>query len=286
MKASEIAGRGKQTRHAADKPAYAGPRSPVRVMQIVEALAEAPEGVSLALLAERLAIPKTSLLNHLRVMVGTGHVALQDARYVLGPSAIRLGTIIAAGSSVLAAMGPVTQRLAEDSGETTLIAMLDEGSRQAVYIKVLEGRQPIRYSRAVGTRRPLYCTAVGRALLAFQGEAYIRAYLGETKIERFNARTVTDRGRLTKILGQVCAERLALTSEEHTEGVGGIASPVFDRSGQVRYAIGIGVPSARVVLDRRRLSRLVLAAAEDASWALGARGAISEPTARHPSRQS
>jgi len=283
MKASDASVRGRQARKG--KSAYAGPRAPVRVMQIVEALAEAPEGVSLALLAERLAIPKTSLLNHLRVMVSTGHVALQDARYVLGPSAIRLGIIIAAGSTALASMGQLARRLADDSDETTLIAMLDEGSQQAVYISVLEGRQQFRYSPAVGTRRPLYSTAVGRALLAFQDEAYIRTYLAETKIERFNARTVTDRGRLTKILGQVRAERLALTSGEHTEGLDGIASPVFGRNGQVRYAIGLGIPSARAALDRKRLSRLVLAAATDASWALGARGTISEPAARHPSRR-
>ena len=52
MKASDTRGRGKQARQA--KPMYAGPRSPVRLMQIVEALVEAPQGFSLALLARRL----------------------------------------------------------------------------------------------------------------------------------------------------------------------------------------------------------------------------------------
>jgi IclR family transcriptional regulator, acetate operon repressor len=261
----------KKQAHVSAKSPYAGPRAPVRVMQIVETLAESPEGVSLALLAERLAVPKTSALNHLRVMLGTGHVAIQDARYVLGPSAIRLGTIIVAGSSELAALAPMAGALAEQSGETTLVAMLDEGTREAVYVKVLEGRQPIRYSPAIGTRRPLYCTAVGRALLAFQSEAYVRAYFQETKIRRFNARTVINQGRLMKILDQVRALGMAVTSEEHTVGVGGIAAPVFDRTGRARYAVGLGLASAKVALDRERFSRFVLAAGKSASWALGAR---------------
>lgn len=249
---------------------YAGPRSPVRVMQIVETLAEVPQGFSLAQLAQRLGIPKTSLLNHLRVMVGTRHVALQDVRYVLGPSAIRLGVLIAAGSSVLAAVATVARQLAEDSGETTLIAMLDEGSRQAVYINVLEGRQPIRYSPAVGTRRPLYCTAMGRALLAFQEETFIRGYLRSGKFLRFNAKTVTNPAKLKRILEQVRADRCAVTVGEHTDDVGAIASPIIERQTRVQYSIGLAVPSTRLLPARERLVPLVQAAAERASWAIGA----------------
>ena len=51
---------------------YSGPKSPLRVMQIVELLAAATQGMSLAAMTEALQIPKTSLLNHLRVMVGGG----------------------------------------------------------------------------------------------------------------------------------------------------------------------------------------------------------------------
>jgi len=247
-------------------------------MQIVEALAEAPDGVSLVMLAERLAIPKTSLLNHLRVMVDTGHVAVKDARYVVGPSAIRLGTIIVSAFSRLASMEPVAIRLAQDSGETAFIAMLDERSRQAFYIHVVEGVQQVRYLPATGTRRPLYCTAVGRALLAFQGDAYIRAYLRETTLERATEWTVTSRAKLMKILESVRAERLAVSSREYAEDVGGIASPVFDHNGQVSYAISVSGPQSRLEADRSRLIGFVRAAAEEASWALGARSTNSRPT--------
>lgn len=249
----------------------AGPRAPVRTLQVVEALAQAPRGVSLALLAERLAIPKTSLLSQLRVLVDTGHVAVQDARYSLGPSAIRLATIILAGSSELASMETVAKRLAVDSGETVLIGMLDEHSREAIYIRVIEGHHAIRFLPVVGGPRPLYCTAVGRALLAFQGETYIRAYLKESKLERYNPKTVTDKAELTKLLEKVRAEKLAVTSGQHTPDAGAIASPVFDRNGQVRYAMGLGLPSNRLALDHKRLSALVVAAATEASWVLGAR---------------
>ena len=268
MKPSKTVRRAKPVRRV--QAAYAGPRSPVRVMQIVETLAEAAQGYSLALLAQKLEIPKTSLLNHLRVMVNSGYVALQDTRYVLGPAAIRLGIVIAAGSSVLATVGPVARALAEESGETTLCAMLDGNNRQAVYIGVIEGRQPIRYSPAVGTLRPLYCTAMGRALLAFQDEAFLRSYLDVDFFARLNAKTVTDPARLRRILERVRTDRCAVTLGEHTADVGAIAAPIIERSGRVRYSIGLAIPVTRLLASRERLVPLVLAAAERANWALGA----------------
>ncbi|MDP3138194.1 MAG: IclR family transcriptional regulator [Burkholderiaceae bacterium] len=251
------------------KSAYEGPRSPVRVMQIVETLAEAPQGMSLTQLAARLEIPKTSLLNHLRVMAGAGHVALKDAAYVLGPAAIRLGIIIAAAASPMAAIGPVVRELAETSGETALCGMLDESTLEVVYVEVFEGRQQIRYSPPAGTRRPLYCSGMGRALLAFQPESFIDHYLGDVKLERVNANTVTSRARQKKLLSQTRADRFAISLGERIEDLGAIGSPIFDRGGRVQYAIGVAAPVTRLAPASKRLTQLVLAAAQRASWALG-----------------
>lgn len=263
MKRSEMPAR-------AGRGPYAGPRSPARVMQVLEALAEAGDGLSLAAMATRLGIPKTSLLNHLRVLAATGHVAVEDARYALGPAAIRLGALIASGSAPRVAVQSAARGLAAESGETTLVAMLDESAREAVYLSVLEGRQPIRYSPAVGTRRPLYCTAMGRALLAAQGETGIVRYLAGTRLEALTGRTVTERRALRQLLRKVVADGVAATVAEHTEGVGAVAAPVVERTGQARYAIGIAVPAARLVPGMKRYVALVRAAAQEASWALGA----------------
>lgn len=246
-----------------------GPRAPVRIMQVMEALAQSPRGVSLPVLAERLSIPKTSLLSHLRVLVETGHIAVQDARYVLGPSAFRLATIVLASSNELASLESVGRRLAVDSGETALIGVLDQRTRQAYYLRVIEGNQPVRFMPGVGGPRPLYCTAIGRALLAFQSDAFVDAYLKETKLERFNPSTVTNREKLKEILAQVRADHVTITMRQHNANAGAIASPVLDRNAEVRYALGLGLPADRLARDQDRLARLVVAAAQEASWVLG-----------------
>ena len=265
---------------------YSGPKSPLRVMQIVELLAAATQGMSLAAMTEALQIPKTSLLNHLRVMVGGGYVSLRDARYALGPSAMRLGAIIAADAGVLAAARPVAAELMARTGETVMLATLDERSAEALYIDVINSPQDIRYSPRVGSRWPLYCTGMGRALLAFQEPSFIRRYLAETDMLRRTPRTITDRARLRRILDDVHSSGVVLTQGEHTVGAGAVAAPIIERDGRVRHAIGIGVPIDRLEPRREQLAALVIEAARQVSWTLGGHAAAAPKLAPQDSASS
>ena len=249
---------------------YAGPRSPIRVMQIVEALAEMPQGMPLTQLSERLGIPKTSLLTHLRVLLGSGHVAMQETRYFLGGASLRLGLVIAASATVAAAARPLVAQLAHDTGETALLAMLDASAAQAVYVERVNGFNPIRFSPDIGARRALYCTAFGRALLAFQDEKFLTDYLDTHELERVTAHTVTAARAVRKGLEDVRASGVATSLEEHTAEAGAIAAPVFEQHGLVHYAIGIALPVSRVGSHRARLEAQVVEAAKKVAWTLGA----------------
>jgi DNA-binding IclR family transcriptional regulator len=250
---------------------YSGPKSPLRVMQIVELLAQSRGGLPLGVMTERLAIPKTSLLNHLRVMAGAGYLGLHEGRYTLGPAAMRLGVIIAAEADVLAAARPVAAELVARTGETVLVATLDEASQQVLYTGITEGSEDMRYAPLIGTRRPLYCTGLGRALLAYQDEAYIERYLSGSAIVRRTPHTVTDPARLRRLLAKVRSEGFAIALGEHTAGAGAVAAAIVERDGRVRHAIGLGVPVARLEPRREQLAALVREAAAQVAWALGAR---------------
>lgn len=262
-----------RTRTPVASPDYSGPKSPLRVMQIVELLAAATHGMTLTAMTEALQIPKTSLLNHLRVMAGAGYVSLHNGRYGLGPAAVRLGAIIAADAGVLAAARPVAHELMASTGETVMVATLDDRSFEALYIEVVNSQQDIRYSPRVGSRWPLYCTGMGRALLAFQEPSFIRRYLAETDMLRRTPRTVIDRATLRRIVDEVRSSGVVLTQAEHTVGAGAVAAPIVERDGRVRHAIGIGVPIDRLEPRRKLLASLVVEAARQVSWTLGAHAA-------------
>lgn len=259
-----------------DDSEYAGPRSPLRVMQIVETLAEMPAGLSLTQLSERLAIPKTSLLSQLRVLLQGGYITMQETRYLLGNASLRLGLVIAASATVANAARPLVARLAQDTGETAMLAMLDPAAALAVYVEKTNGANPIRFSPDIGARRPLYCTGFGRALLAFQDQAFVQHYFDAQALPRVTEHTVTVPQDLHQCLDQVRAQGVATTLEEHTLQAAAIAAPVFEQQGPVRYAIGIALPAVRVSPARARLQAQVVEAAKELAWALGAAWRVAD----------
>lgn len=248
---------------------YSGPKSPLRVMQIVELLASAKGGITLAAMTEAMQIPKTSLLNHLRVLLTAGYAGQRDGRYTLGPASLRLGSIIAADSGVLVASRPVLVDLVARTDETAMLATLDEGGTQALYIDVVESQQDIRYSPRIGSRWPLYCTGMGRALLAFQDPAFIEVYMANTELLKPTSLTVTDRARLRRIVDELRSAGVVVTQGEHTVGAGAVAAPIIERDGRVRHAIGIGIPVARLKSRREHLIAMVREAARQVAWTLG-----------------
>ncbi len=145
---------------------------------------------------------------------------MASGHYALGPAALRLGAIIAADAGVLAAARPVAAELMLRTGETVMLATLDERSAEALYLDVIYSQQDIRYSPRVGSRWPLYCTGMGRALLAFQEPSFIHRYLAETDMLRRTPRTVTERTRLRRIIDEVRGSGVVVTQGEHTIGAG------------------------------------------------------------------
>ena len=115
-----------------------GPRSPLRVMQALEALAATPEGLSLARLAERLHTPKTSLLSLLRSLEAGCYVTQVGGQYQLGAKALWLGALIGArtppDSSISAKLHPLLRDMMEQCGETTLLGVMGDDRRHGVYV--------------------------------------------------------------------------------------------------------------------------------------------------------
>jgi IclR family acetate operon transcriptional repressor len=285
MKPPAIASDGPRGRPASDD--YSGPRSPLRVMQIVELLAGANGGLSLAAMTEALQIPKTSLLNHLRVMVG-GRLREPARR----PLHARTGGDAAGRDHCrrrrrAGGLAPGGADLVARSGETAMLATLDERNAEALYIDVVNSPQDIRYSPRVGSRWPLYCTGIGRALLAFQ-ERSSSALPGQRPTSlRAHRRSPSPSGPDCAASSTTCAVPVScVTQGEHTVGAGAVAAPIIERDGRVRHAIGIGVPIARLGPRRELLAGLVAEAARQVSWTLGGQAAMHGRACRRDSRKT
>lgn len=270
------------------------PRSVNRILQIFDDLCSRPTGASLATLSDSLGIPKSSLLNLLRGLLASNHLAFVDGLYQLGPEAYGLASAIIGTRRYLGVTDlarPVMRRLAEASQETAVLAVMSGDRSAAIYVEKIESPNAIRFSATVGDSRPLLWSAVGRVLLAFQVDHWLNEYMRTAKLVRHTPQTEIRRTRLRDILEEVRRNHVAVTADQGTRNVSGFAAPIFDGSGNLVAAVGIAAPTDRTRSRVAAFSRLAHDAGIDISRLMGYRPAAKETAVKEvgakspPSRQ-
>jgi DNA-binding IclR family transcriptional regulator len=250
------------------------PQSVTRVIRILEALCASPEPVGLAQLSRALKAPKSSVAALLRGLAEADFVVSSEGTYRLGPNAFGLGSALLEARRRLQSSNLVRdgmRRLAQRSGETVLFAVRDTDAETMTYVDVIESRNAVRFAVSVGDRRPLYCTAGGRVLLASMSENDFDHYLNRLKPRQLTASTETDKRKLAAEIAAVRANGVAQTVDQASEGVTGTAAAIRDATGTVIGALIVAAPSSRLHDRVAELARLVLDEATVISRSLGHR---------------
>ena len=253
--------------------AASGPRSVGRVVQLLDRLAAAPQGATLASLAQAMGAPKTTLLGLLRGLATAGYAVQAEGAWRLGPEAFGLARAILAGQSpgFGSAGRAALEALAEGTGETAMLAVLTPDRSAMVYTDKVESRTALRFAATVGDLRPIHCTASGRVMLAYLPPPWPESFLRSARLTAETPTSVTDRRALRRIVAEVREQGYAVTLGESTDGVVGIAAPVFDARGEGVAAIVLAGPLARVQPKLAGLARRVRQAGRDLSRQLGHR---------------
>jgi DNA-binding IclR family transcriptional regulator len=257
-----------------DDRRFSSPQSVTRVIQILEALCASPTPIGLAQLTRTLNAPKSSIAALLRGLADADFVIPTEGVYRLGPAAYGLGSALLEARRRLQSSNFVREgmvRLAERSGETVLFAVRDSSGDTLTYVDVIESRNTVRFAVSVGDRRPLYCTAGGRVLLATLPEAQLQAYLQRLKPEQLTTQTEINKRKLTEIVAAARESGVAQTVDQAADGVNGTASAIRDATGTVIGALIVAAPSSRLQDRGAELTRLVLEEATAISRSLGFR---------------
>jgi DNA-binding IclR family transcriptional regulator len=227
-----------------------------RAARILAALEAAPGGLSLAQIAQRVGLPRSTVHRIVR--------ALTSEQFLVPVSAaggVRLGPRLAGLAS--AALGelrqqirPQLERLSYEINETVDLAVLDRD--RVIFIDQVATPQRLQAVSAVGSRFPAHCTANGKALLAELSPEQVEALL-PAKLERLTRHTITSRAKLLRELDQVRAEGVAFDREEHTEGICAVGKTIADGSGS-RAAITIPLPALRFYGRERPIAKALMQA--------------------------
>ncbi len=251
--------------------AAAGPRSVLRVLEMLELVATGRDGLTLTEIATRLELPKTSAFSLLKALEVGGYLTQRNGRYVVGLRAFNLGGALRQPDSLAQYARPTLEWLAAETDETILLAVMAEDGNEITYLDVIESEAPLRFTVRPGNRRPLYCAAAGQAILAFLPSKFQERYIAETPFIKFTGDTL-GKEALISLLPQVRKQGVALDANGIVDGAAAIASPGFDRNGAVACAVAIAGPSLRMVDGKKRFEDLAREAGRRISSVLGHEG--------------
>ena len=142
-----------------------GVQSVERIFQLIEQLASHPAGASLQRLAQETGLAKSTVHRLLASLVSLGYAAQEPetGRYRLTLKMFELSSGIVNSMEIMDVAKAHLERLSQRTGEAVHLVIRD--ARDIVYIYKTESG-PMRMSSRVGLRSPLYCTGVGKAILA------------------------------------------------------------------------------------------------------------------------
>ena len=143
---------------------------------------------------------------------------------------------------------PFMEEMSQKYAETVNLAMKD--GDHIVFLEKIQSTRNYRAEISTGTRHPLYCTALGKAILAFQARTEREAYMERhPDLKTYTPKTITAPGDLSEELAATRARGFSIDDEEYFSGLRCVAAPVMDRGGLPNYSIGLAGPSSRFGLD-------------------------------------
>jgi len=228
--------------------------SAAATLEVLEFIGAAGGPVTLSAVAQGTGKPKGTVHRMLSTLVNTGYLA-QDrdaSHYALTLKLWRLGAAAVGRLDMLKVARPWLERLMAETDETVHVSVLDEAGTM-VYVTKVESPRSIRVQTQIGQVSPAWCTATGRALLAFH--PMVADLVLARPLEPRTAKTVTDPRRIRAALREVAVNGYAVTRAENHLEMGGVAAPVRDHSGAVVAAIGIGIPVFR--MNRELVARCI-----------------------------
>ncbi len=258
-------------------------RSVARALDILNALGESQGGVGVIELAEHIRLNASTTHRLLSTLLEYSFVR-QDAdnkKYLLGSQSLRLGYTALSHFDIRNDSLDLLRELSESVQELTNLALLT--GDEVMYVAQVPASRPVQMFTQLGSRLPLYCTGVGKAILAHLSDDEAHAKLN-IELLAYTEHTIVDRATMKAELVTIRQRGYAVDNEEREVGVRCIAAPIFRADGTVMGAVSVSGPSVRISTDRvEEYSRHVLTIASSISKRIGFSGA-SRPLSRENGR--
>jgi DNA-binding IclR family transcriptional regulator len=233
--------------------------------------------LTLSSIVIRTGLPKSTVHRTAQQMTELGWLTYQEGRYSLGTRIFELAGLSSIRHELREAALPYMEDLYEATHITVHLGVRKD--LEVLYVEKIGGHDRITDLSQVGGRMPLYCTGIGKTLLAFSPESILEEVITAGLSARTQA-TITSPTRLRRELQTIAANGVATDREESCVGVCCVAAPVYGPDRTVVAALSITGRVSQNRLDR--LAPAVMAAAVGASRTLRGERRVASPIVNRP----
>lgn len=221
-----------------------------KALTLLEQIAENHEGLPLSDLSQRVGLPPSTAHRLLTTLERRRFVQFDNSqrRWAIGVQTFTVGSAFLPRRDLIRSARPFMRRLMEETGETANLAV--ESNGEAVFLSHIESQEMMRATTRPGSRVPLHCSGVGKAILATKPERQVARILHKHGLRRVTPNTIESPTELRAVLAETRGRGFSFDNEEHAVGVRCVAAPIFDESGEAVAAISIVGPTARIADDR------------------------------------
>lgn len=242
-----------------------------RAARLLDLLAESSSPVTLATLAARLALPKSTVHGLCATLVHAGLITrFESGSFHLGLHIVDLAHSFLARTDLTSEFVRLWETLSVLPEETIILSVLD-GS-DVVYVACRGGTRPLVLNFRIGMRLPATCTATGKAILSTLPAPRVQALVAGTGLRTLTQKRIGGMAGFWKQLAHARKNGYAVDDEETGEGMICFGAPVFDsRSREAVAGVAVSMLKAAVTQRRRaQATQAVRKMAQELSRRLGA----------------
>jgi IclR family transcriptional regulator, KDG regulon repressor len=222
-----------------------------RGLRMLQLIGQAGRGVPASEIAKLSGLPVSTVHRFLVNLEAGGFLTKDEhSNYHLGVACVSLGQAAREQLDVRKVSLPHLEQLNHSTRETVHLTVRHKLT--AVYIEKLDSPEPLRIHSRIGASVPLYCTGVGKVMLAYLGDEELAIVVNELELRRFTENTVGSIQELQTQLARVRKDGFACDMEEHEPHIRCIAAPIWDPTGAVNASLSVTGPAVRMSTARLR----------------------------------
>ena len=189
-------------------------------------------------------------------------------RYMIGWRVVELSQVVLQSNSLQIEARRAMEQFAAQYDETILLGVM-AGGKVLFADKIVASRTLQNTLATSDMRYHAHCTAAGKVMLAYLSDADRQIILHEHQLEPMTLKSIRSLTTLNDELERVRIQGHAYDFEEAVQGMGSVAAPIYDYSGQVVAALSITAAIQRFERHLDDYRRAIVRTANQVSKRLG-----------------